>query len=138
MNNSYLPSPLASHNPGVHHESALGHAQLPKGQMHAPGLRGNKNSSRVESATGLPQPKLLSIVDEEDTIVTEEKFTETQGENEDKESGTHASGRMERAVARSHGKRDPFANENSSEVQYKTMAWWYVRPAKILQASDIP
>ena len=117
-----IPSPLAMNPPRAHRESRPSHAQSISGQKTTPEKSENK-TSRIESAAVLPQQKLLSVVDEEDTMITEDKLTEAPLGR----SGSSVFEQKQSSVASYHGKRDPFANEDGRGIQYKTMAWWYVR-----------
>lgn len=122
MTKPNIPSPLAMNPPRVHRESVPSHAQLISGQKTTPKKPGNK-TSRIEYAAVLPQQQLLSVVDEEDTVIAEDKLTEAPL----RRSGSSVFEQKQSSVAGYHGKRDPFANEDGMGIQYRTMAWWYVR-----------
>ena len=122
MTKPNIPSPLSMNPPRVHRESAPSYAQSISSQKTTPGKSGNE-TSRIGSAAVLPQQKLLSVVDEEDTMITDDKLTEATLEK----SSSSVFEQKQSSAASYHGKRDPFANEDGRGIQYKTMAWWYVR-----------
>lgn len=123
------PNTSSSHSPTdpeMQQTSVQSHARPTSGQEPTPDFS-RKTRSRMASAGVSAHSTSLSTVEEKDTTTSEDPLIKDSLEKADAELALPAAQQDQGPVTNSHGKRDPFANEDGNGIQYKTMAWWYVK-----------